>query len=73
MKTINIKTSWHKVNDKIAMTYKQLNYINELRDQDNCPEWPFVSSTNAMRSLTKFNASEIIDAFKSGNKIIFNQ
>lgn len=73
METINIETSWHKANDNIAMTYKQLEFISDLRNEENCPEWPFGSSTNAMRSLTKFAASEIIDALKSGNKIVFNQ
>lgn len=73
METINIKTSWHKLNDSIAMTYRQLEFISDLRNEENCPEWPFNSSSNAMRSLTKYDASEIIDALKSGNKVVFDQ
>lgn len=73
MNTVNVQTTWHKVNDKIAMTYEQLKYISDLRNEENCAEWPFNSSTNAMRSLTKFDASEIIEELKNGNKIVFNQ
>ncbi|MDR3286943.1 MAG: cell division protein SepF [Prevotellaceae bacterium] len=71
MKTTEIKTSWHKATDKFAVTYKQLDYIGDLRTSENCPEWPFSSTTNAMRSLTKSDASEIIDALKNGDTVIF--
>lgn len=71
MKTIVITTTWHKATDKFAMTNSQLKYINSLRTEDNCPDWPFSSTTNAMRSLTKSDASEIIDALKEGNRIVF--
>lgn len=71
MKTITIKTGWHKANDKLAATYKQLDYIHDLRNEENCPDWPFSSTTNAMRSLTKSDASEIIDALRNGDKIVF--
>lgn len=71
MKTTVITTTWHKVNSPIAITYKQLDYINDLRTEENCPEWPFNSTTNAMRSLTKFDASEIIDALKNGDRVVF--
>lgn len=73
MKTVKIETGWHKATDKVAMTYAQLEYISKLRNKENLPEWPFRSSTNAMRSLTKYDASEIIDALKSGKKVMFNQ
>lgn len=71
METVVIKRGWHKVSDKIAMTYTQLEYIYELKTDENCPCFPFNSSTNAMRSLTKMDASEIIDALKRGDKVIF--
>ena len=69
MKTIEVKTSWHKANDKFAMSYKQYEYIKSLKTDDNC-DWPFTSASNAMRSLTKRDASEIIDALNSDNKVI---
>ncbi len=71
MRTITIETGWHKANDKFAATYKQLDYIHDLRTEENCPEWPFNSTTNAMRRLTKSDASEIIDALQNGDKVIF--
>lgn len=71
METVIIETSWHKATDWVAMTNKQLKYINALRNDENCPEWPFRSTTNAMRSLTKDAASEIISALKNGNRVIF--
>lgn len=71
MQTVKITTSWHKATDKIAITHKQLEYIGTLRNDENCPDWPFNSATNAMRSLTKYDASTMIDAFKAGNKIVF--
>lgn len=71
--TINIETSWHKADDKIAATYKQIDYIHDLRTDENMPEFPFRSTTNAMRSLTKYDVSVIIDALKSGKKVVFNQ
>lgn len=70
MKTI-IKTSWHKPTDSFAITKTQLDYIHALRNKDNCPEWPFPSTTNAMRSLTKADGSQIIDALKKGETILF--
>jgi hypothetical protein len=71
MKEYKAETSWHKATDKVAMTYAQLEYINKLRNEENCPNWIFGSSTNAMRSITKFEASNIIDALKNGEKIVF--
>lgn len=71
MKDIKISISWHKVDSPEAMTNKQFKYINSLLTDENCPEWPFNSTTNACRSLTKADASEIIDALKAGDRIIF--
>lgn len=70
VKTIEIEKSWHKATDKIAMTYAQKQYIDNLSNEDNLIGWDFSSTTNAQRSLTKFDASEIIDALKAGNKVI---
>lgn len=71
METISITPGWHKATDPFAMTYKQLELISSLLNEENCPEWPFRSGTNAMRSLTKADASAIIDALKDGKKIVF--
>ena len=73
MKTaeFTITTRWHKATDRWAITYKQLKYIDSLRTDENCPEWPFNSTSNAMRSLTKEDGSEIIEALKNGDRVIF--
>jgi len=71
MKTIEIKRGWHKATANYAMSYKQYEYINSLRTEENC-EWPFTSASNAMRSLTKEDASEIITALKSGCKVVID-
>lgn len=71
METIVITKSWHKASAVYAMTYEQMQYIDHLRNSENCPEWPFHSATNAMRSITKEDAATIIKALKSGNKVIF--
>lgn len=68
--TIEIEKSWHKATDKIAMTYAQKQYIDNLSNEDNLIGWDFSSTTNAQRSLTKFDASEIIDALKEGKRVI---
>lgn len=68
---ITIFKKWHKANDFMAITYNQLSYINDLRNDDNCPSWPFRSSTQAMRSLTKEDGSEIIDAMQRGEVVVF--
>lgn len=70
MKTIEIEKSWHKATDKIAMTYAQKQYIDDLSNEDNLVGWDFRSTTNAQRSLTKFDASEIIEVLKSGGRVI---
>lgn len=70
-KAIEIKRSWHKATDSIAATYKQVDYLRSLCT-DAKVEFPFGSSTNAQRSLTKWDASEAIDALKNGNTIKFN-
>lgn len=67
---VEITTSWHKATDKIAMTYAQIKYIDTLATEDNIEGWDFPSNTNAQRSLTKYDASEIIDALKSGKKVV---
>lgn len=67
---VEIKTSWHKATDKIAMTYAQIKYIDALATEGNIEGWDFPSNTNAQRSLTKYDASEIIDALKSGKKVV---
>jgi hypothetical protein len=71
MDTIIIKKGWHKPTDRFAVTMAQLKYINDLRNDENCPRWPFDSKTNAIRSLTKSDASEIIDALKRGDTVVF--
>lgn len=67
---VEITTTWHKATDKIAMTYAQIKYIDALATEDNIEGWDFPSNTNAQRSLTKYDASEIIDALKSGKKVV---
>ena len=67
---VEITTSWHKATDKIAMTYAQIKYIDALATDGNIEGWDFPSNTNAQRSLTKYDASEIIDALKSGKKVV---
>lgn len=71
METIVITKKWHKANAPYAMTYKQLQYIEGLRDAENCPEWPFRTTSNAMRSLTAKDASMIINALKAGDGVVF--
>lgn len=70
MEELTIEKSWHKANSPQAMTKNQLEYIYDLRTEDNCDGWDFRSKTNAMRSLTKSDASEIIQHLESGGKII---
>jgi hypothetical protein len=72
MDTFYITPSWRKATDDIAVTYKQLVFIASLRNKDNCPVWPFSSTTNVIRSLTKKDGDDIIQALKDGKKIIFN-
>ena len=67
---VEITTSWHKATDKIAMTYAQIKYIDALATDGNIEGWDFPSNTNAQRSLTKYDASEIIDALKGGKKVV---
>lgn len=67
---VEITTTWHKATDKIAMTYAQIKYIDALATDGNIEGWDFPSNTNAQRSLTKYDASEIIDALKSGKKVV---
>lgn len=67
---VEITTTWHKATDKIAMTYAQIKYIDALAKESNIEGWDFSSNTNAQRSLTKYDASEIIDALKSGKKVV---
>lgn len=67
---VEITTTWHKATDKIAMTYAQVKYIDALATEGNIEGWDFPSTTNAQRSLTKYDASEIIDALKSGKRVV---
>lgn len=67
---VNITRSWHKANSPIAMTYNQYDYIRSLDNGSGNLEMPFSSANNAMRSLTKSDASEIIDALKAGKKVV---
>ena len=71
MKTVIIETSWHKATDKVAMTAAQYKFLRDLCIQKGV-EMPFNSMSNALRSLTKFAASEAIDALKAGDTIEFN-
>lgn len=73
---VRFQTTWHKANDSVAMTYKQWDYILDLihRLAEKLGitfQNPFNSATNAFRSLTKFQASEIIDTLKSGIMVDF--
>ena len=70
IEVVEITTTWHKATDKIAMTYAQIKYIDALAKEGNIEGWDFPSNTNAQRSLTKYDASEIIDALKSGKKVV---
>ena len=70
IEVVEITTTWHKATDKIAMTYAQIKYIDALATEGNIEGWDFPSNTNAQRSLTKYDASEIIDALKSGKKVV---
>lgn len=73
METVTIKLGWHKANATFAASYKQIDFINSLRTEENCPDWDvnFSSTTNAMRQLTKSAASDIISALKNGDKVVF--
>jgi hypothetical protein len=68
MRTVEISKGWHKPTDKMAMSNAQYEYITKLDEQNPnlLNGWNFNSKTNAMRSLTKMDASDIIDALKSG-------
>lgn len=70
IEVVEITTTWHKATDKIAMTYAQIKYIDALATEGNIEGWDFPSNTNAQRSLTKYDASEIIDALKGGKKVV---
>ena len=71
MKTVKIKTGWHKATDSFACTCAQLKYLRDLCDAENCENWCFNSTTNALRSLSRASASEAIDALKRGDRIEF--
>lgn len=69
---VEIEKHWHHPTDKIAATYDQVHYILELIHQlgkEYC-KWEFSSVTNAQRSLTKNDASRIIDALLARQKVI---
>jgi len=65
---IEVDKYWHKANDKNAMTYAQLEYINSLGTR-SIAGWDFPSSSQAIRRITKDGASEIISALKSGHLV----
>jgi hypothetical protein len=65
-----IKTGWHKATDKFAATTAQLRYIAALQTEENLKGFEFSSKTQAMRSLTKSDASAIIEALKDGDTVI---
>lgn len=70
IQTVEFNTTWHKVNSPFAMTHNQKSFIDSLSEKTgNLEGWNFKSSTNAMRSIDKFTASEIIDALKAGKKV----
>ena len=64
-RVIEVEKFWHKANDKNAMTYAQLEYINAL-GTGSIEGWEFPSSSQAIRRITKDGASDIISALKSG-------
>ncbi|MBR8726197.1 hypothetical protein [Bacteroides pyogenes] len=67
---LEIEKGWYKPNDKDAMTYNQLEFIMSLMSDDNVEGWDFNSKSNAMRSISKSDASDIIDALQAGQKVV---
>ena len=57
-----------RVNERIRMTYAQYTYICDLADEGLVSCWEWHSASNAMKSLSKSEASAIIEAAKSGKK-----
>lgn len=70
MKQVIIEKSWHKADDKHAITFEQIKYIEELASK-NGVELPFLSKSNTMRSYTKEDATNIIDALINNFELIF--
>lgn len=67
-----VKSGWHKADARYAATYNQLQYFASIKHEDSIiGHWPFPSTTNAQRSLTKAQLSEMIDHVKAGGKIRF--
>lgn len=70
MKQVIIEKSWHKATDKHAITFEQIKYIDSLAYKKGV-ELPFLSQTNTMRSYTKEDAINIIDALTNNYELIF--
>ncbi len=66
---IIINKGWHKNGASYAMTYKQLKFIEEI-ETGTLEGFKFDSNHQAMRSLTKHDASEIIDGLLADKKVI---
>jgi hypothetical protein len=68
---VTIEKGWHKPTDRGAMTNAQFEYIMVLDKKNSAllQGWNFNSKTNAMRSLTKEDASDIIEALKAGEAV----
>lgn len=59
-----------RVNERIRMTYAQYTYICDLADEGLVSGWEWHSASNAMKSLSKSEASAIIEAAKSEKKTL---
>lgn len=57
-----------RVDARIRMTYAQYTYICDLADEGLVSGWDWPSASNAMKSISKSEASAIIEAAKSGKK-----
>lgn len=76
MKTIQVKNLRNRQKD-IQMTYKQLDYINDLLKSRPEEKKKFFDNINCssqfqmFKKLTKSDASEIIEALKKDEEIIY--
>lgn len=76
MKTIQVKNLSNRQKD-IQMTYKQLDYITDLLESRPEEQKKFSENINGsskfqmFKKLTKSDASEIIEALKSGEEITY--
>lgn len=72
MNVITVERGWHRATDSFAMTYKQAEMVKRLASESEelLIGWDFTSISNAIRQITKLDASRIIDALEKGYKVI---